>query len=167
VANRTATKLDYYVKPSVRQDVELTAEGSAIVRTTVTVDNQAPTGAQPSYQLGPDPVTTKRPGDYVGWLLLWGPAGSIQSAGVSESGLVLSHYVVDVAAGARRELTFETVVPDAVRDGRLELRLVPQPRLEPMPLEVRLTAPGWEVHGALEWSARWDKVHTVGWDVRR
>ena len=167
VENRTATKLDYFIKPSVRQDIQLTETGTAIVRTTVTVENQAPKDGQPSYQLGPDGVSTKRPGDYLAWLLLWGPAASIQAGSTSESGLLLSQQVVDIAAGDRRELSFETVVPRAVRDGRLEFRLVPQARLEPMPLEVRLTAPGWKVDGPLTWSGRWDRVHTPSWDVRR
>ena len=167
VENRGATKLDYYVKPSVRQDIELTQAGTAIVRTTVTVDNQAPIDGAPSYQLGPDGVSTQRPGDYLAWLLLWGPAGSTQAAGISESGLLLSSHVVAVGPGQQRELTFQTVIPRAVRDGRLEVRLVPQARLEPVPLEVRLNAPGWEVDGSLVWRAQGDRVHTVGWSVRR
>ncbi|MDQ4134387.1 MAG: DUF4012 domain-containing protein, partial [Actinomycetota bacterium] len=166
VENRTATKLDYYVKPSVRQEVELTPRGTAVVRTTVMVDNRAPVGARPSYQLGPDGIT-KNPGDYLAWVLLWGPAGSTQPGGVGESGLLLSQYVVDVAAGQRRELTFETVIPNAVRDGRFEMRLVPQPRLEPVGLQVRLRAPGWDVKGATAWAGPWDGVQTLAWDVSR
>ena len=166
VQNRTATKLDYYVKPSVRQEVQLSPQGTAVVRTTVVVDNRAPVGAPPSYQLGPDSVTDE-PGDYLAWVLLWSPEGSRQPGGVPESGLLLSQYVVDVAAGQRRELTFDTVIPDAVRDGRLEVRLVPQPRLEPVPLQVRLRAPGWEVDGPTAWAGPWDAVKTMGWDVRR
>ena len=42
-------------------------DGSAVVSTTITLDNQAPQDAQPSYQMGPDQFTS-RPGDYVGWL---------------------------------------------------------------------------------------------------
>jgi len=167
VENRNATKLDYFVKPSVLQEIELTTDGTAIVRTTVTLENQAPKDGAPSYQLGPDGVSTVRPGDYLAWVLLWGPAGSMQGGGVSESGLLLSRFVVDVAAGERREMTFQTTVPQAVRDGRLELRLVPQARLEPVPLEVRLAAPGWEVVGAPVWRGRWDRVQSIGWDVTR
>jgi len=80
VENRIATKLDYYVKPSVKQDIRLTKEGALVVHTTVVVDNQAPVGqTTPSYQLGPDQFT-KKPGDYLAWVLLWGPA---QSRGAS------------------------------------------------------------------------------------
>lgn len=167
VQNRTATKLDYFVKPSVRQDIDLTKQGTLIVRTTVTVDNQAPAGqTTPSYQLGPDQFM-KKPGDYLAWVLLWGPAGSRQlQGGVGESGLNLSQFVAEIPAGERREVVFQTVIPDAVRDGRVELRLVPQPRLEAMPLEVRFNADGWKTGGAASWQGRWDRVLSFAWDAR-
>jgi hypothetical protein len=166
VQNRTASKLDYFVKPSVRQDVRVTKQGTAVVRTTVTIENQAPADAKASYQFGPAAITEK-PGDYLAWVLLWGPAGSRQVQGsVAESGLNLSQFVVAVPAGGRREVTFETVVPQAVRDGKLQLRLVPQPRLEPVPLSVRLTTEGRSIGGApAEWQAAWDRVHRLTWDI--
>ena len=168
VENRTATKLDYFVKPSVRQEIDVGKDGTAVVRTTVTVDNHAPKDGKPSYQLGPDGVSTDRPGDYLAWLLLWGPAGSAQFGGsVSESGLSLSQYVVAVPAGERREVTFQTVVPDAVRDGSVQLRLVPQPRLEAVALEVRFRALDWRVDGATSWQGPWDRSLTLSWRVRR
>ncbi|HWC12396.1 MAG TPA: DUF4012 domain-containing protein, partial [Acidimicrobiales bacterium] len=166
VENRTATKLDYYVKPSVRQEIQLTPQGSAVVRTTVTIDNTAPVDAAPSYQLGPDNFT-ERPGDYLAWGLLWAPAGSSQAGATPESGLMLSQQVAGVSAGQRREMTFDTVIPNAVRDGRLELRLVPQPRLWPVDLEVELDAPGWDVDGAESWKGRWDQVRVFSWRVER
>lgn len=167
VQNRTASKLDYFVQTSVRQDVHLTDGGTAVVRTTVLLENRAPTDGTPSYQLGPL-AATGRPGDYLAWVLLWGPAGSVQSSGgVEESGLNLSQRIVDVTAAGKREVVFTTVMPDAVRDGRAELRLVPQPRLEPVALEVRFTAEGWKVSGPAVWQGAWDRVLTLGWDVRR
>ncbi len=70
VENRTGTKLDYYVKPSVRQRIELARDGSATVRTSVVVRNEAPVDAPASYVLGPDQYM-ERPGQYLAWLLLW------------------------------------------------------------------------------------------------
>jgi hypothetical protein len=168
VQNRTASKLDYFVKPSVRQEVRVTRQGTAVVRTTVSIENQAPADARASYQFGPAGITEK-PGDYLAWVLLWGPAGSRQIQGsVAESGLNLSQFVVAVPAGERRDVTFETVVPRAVRDGKLQLRLVPQPRLEPVPLSVRLTTDGRSIGGApAEWQAAWDRVHRLTWDIGR
>ncbi len=168
VENGTATKLDYYVKPSVRQEVELTAQGAAVVRTTVSVDNRAPVDAPPSYAFGPDGVTQAKPGDYVAWMLLWGPAGSTQQGSVGESGLELSQHFVPVAAGQHRELTFETVIPHAVRDGHLELRLVPQARAEPVDLQVHLKAPGWHIGGQpTTWQGPWTKIFSLRWSASR
>ncbi len=167
VQNRTASKLDYYVKPAVRQDVMLTKQGTAVVRTTVSIDNQAPVNGAPSYQLGAATAVGK-PGDYLAWVLLWGPAGSRQlQAGVGESGLNLSQFVVAVPAGQRREVSFETVLPDAVRQGRLQLRLVPQPRLEPMALSVTLRTEGGSVGGSPASSqGPWDRVRRLDWIIR-
>lgn len=168
VENRTATKLDYYVKPSVRQEVKLTREGSLVVRTTVLLDNHAPVGTtMPSYQLGPDPFTAKA-GDYLAWVLLWGPEASTQMQdGVPESGLNLSQFVTVVEAGAQQQVVFQTVIPDAVRDGRVQIRLVPQPRLEAVPLEVRFEAEGWKTGGPRSWQGAWDRALTLTWEARR
>jgi len=168
VENGTASKLDYFVKPSVRQEVELSPAGSAVVRTTVVVDNRAPVGAAPSYQLGPDGVRQSGPGDYVAWLLLWGPAGSIQQGSVGESGLQLSQHFVDVPPGQRRELTYETVIPHAVRDGHLTLRLVPQPRSEPVDLQVRVRGSGWHLGGGpTTWEGPWARTFSLTWSASR
>ena len=165
VENRTATKLDYYVVPTVSQRVRLTEKGTAIVRTTVTLANRAPAGAPPSYQLGPDQFT-RRPGDYTAWVLLWGPHGAAQKGGVEESGLVLTQAVTEVSAGATTSVGFETIIPQAVRDGRLQLRLVPQARLEPVRLDVTLDAPAWQVTGPAHWAGPWDRVRTLTWGLR-
>jgi hypothetical protein len=166
IENRTGTKLDYYVRPIVRQDVHLASNGTAVVRTTVTVDNRAPVGAKPSYQLGPDEFhTTTHPGDYIAWVLLWGPHGSKQLGSVKESGLELSQHVIPVAAGQQGQVTFETTVPNAVRDGRLDLRLVPQPRLDPADVTAILDAPGWSVSSPTTIHLTWDSVKTLSWKV--
>lgn len=166
VQNRTASKLDYFVKPSVRQDVTLTKQGTAVVRTTVVIDNQAPRNGVASYQFGPA-MFTEKPGDYLAWVLLWGPDGSRQvQNGIAESGLNLSQYVVAVPAGERREVVFETVVPEAVRDGMLRLRLVPQARIEPMPLAVTLQADGRTISGVpARWEGPWDRIRNLTWTV--
>jgi hypothetical protein len=166
VENRSGTKVDYYVQPTIRQDVTLTPQGSAVVHTTVTVDNRAPVNAAPSYQLGPDEFT-KKPGDYLAWVLLWAPSGSTMQSATAESGLNLANYVAMIGAGEQRQFTFDTVIPNAVRDGKLRLRLVPQARLQPPQLDVRLQAPGWSVSGAQSWQGAWDSVRTFEWSVHK
>lgn len=167
VENRTATKLDYFVKPAVRQDIHLTQDGDAIVRTTISIHNQAPPGAAPSYQLGPDQFTS-RPGEYIAWVLLWAPRGADQAGGIPESGLNLAQEVVTVGPGEKVEGTFQTRIPEAVRDGQLRLRLVPQARLTPMDLDVRIVqADGWKVRDATSWQGPWDRTLTFTWRLDR
>ncbi len=164
VENRTATKLDYYVKPAVHQELRFSGNNDILVRTTVTIENQAPRGAPPSYQLGPDEFTAK-PGDYLAWVLLWGPAGALQPASTQESGLTLSHGSVPVAAGERGEMVFDTLIHDAVRNGRLTLRLVPQPRMQPIDLTVTLDPGGRRVDGPTSWKGAWDRTRTMSWGI--
>ena len=164
VENRTATKLDYYVVPTVSQRVRLTDKGTAIVRTTVTLANQAPTGAPPSYQLGPDQFT-RRPGDYTAWVLLWGPRSRAEGRG---RGVGARADPGRHRGGGRHRQTggLRDDHPRAVRDGRLQLRLVPQPRLQPVRLDVKLDAPTWQVKGPATWAGPWDRVRTFTWELR-
>jgi hypothetical protein len=168
VENRTATKLDFYVRPIVRQDVTIDGNGTATIKTTVTVENKAPAGP-PSVQLGPDAYgTNQKPGDYNAWVLLWGPAGSTQDASVVESGLQLTQSVILVQAGQSvPTASITTVIPNAVRDGRLDLRYVPQPRVNPAQVTVTLDAPGWRVDGARIRHVTWDRVQRLSWAVTR
>lgn len=71
-------------------------------------------------------------------------------------------------AGEQLTAVFETVIPRAVRGGRLTLRLVPQSRLQPMALDVRVVeADGWKVAGPTSWQGAWDRTKTLSWRVRR
>ena len=72
----------------------------------------------------------------------------------------------EVSAGATTSVGFETIIPQAVRDGRLQLRLVPQARLEPVRLDVTLDAPAWQVWGPAHWAGAWDRVRTLTWELR-
>jgi len=164
VENRTATKLDYFIHPRISQQIRLNGRGDAVVRTTVTVKNDVPPGQPPSYQLGPDQFT-QHPGDYIGWVLLWGPAGADQPNATRESGLALTPNVVAVSAGQVKEVTVETVILGAVHDGVLSLRLVPQPRQEAMPVEARLSAPGWHVREATRMAGFLDRLTVFSWHV--
>jgi Protein of unknown function (DUF4012) len=167
VENRNATKMDYYIRPSVEQRVLVTRNGAAIIRTTVTVRNTAPLGAKPSYQLGPDSFGTTQPGEYWAWVLLWGPAGAAQPGAVNESGLNLSQSILDkIYAGETKQVTFDTVIPNAVRNGSLQLRYVPQPRLVAPTLDVVVDAEGSTVSGPPEWSGPWDRTMVLSWTFR-
>jgi hypothetical protein len=149
VESRTATKLDYYVDVAVKAATVLTKHDSAIVRTTVEIINRAPVRAPASYQLGPDGYGgTTQPGDYLAWVLLWGPGGAFQPRSQPDAGLQVSQETVLVPAGTRRTVTFETVIPNATAGGPLALRFVPQARLRPPVLQV--SGPG--VARRAQWS---------------
>jgi hypothetical protein len=160
--NRTGNKLDYYVRVSVRQKILLTEYGAAIVNTLVTIDNKAPVGAAPSYQLGPDENVTK-PGDYLAQVVVWAPAGSEFPLSEPDSGLQGLLQVIPVSAGEKVQAQFLTVVPGAVRNGKFELRYVPQPRLEDVPVQVDLETRGWKLHGAGARSIVLDRTRTISW----
>ncbi len=168
VENRTATKLDYFVRPAVSQQVRITDGGDAVVSTTVRLENRSPAGAAPSYQLGPDKFT-EAPGDYLGWVLLWGPGeGSEGASARRESGLALSERVVLVKSGDAIDVALPpTTIKRAVRNGRLDLRLVPQPRLEPADLHVTVIGGKWRVSGPPEFRGPWDRTLSLSWKVRR
>ena len=131
VESDVADKMDYYIHVRERFVVSILSNGAANVRSIVTLQNSAPTGQAPSYQLGPDHHLAKVAGEYVGNVYLWSPRGSHASPGYSDAGLVLSGRTATVLASARTSVQFSTVIPHAIRNGRLDLRLVPQSTLWP------------------------------------
>jgi Protein of unknown function (DUF4012) len=147
VENSTATKLDYYVEPSLKFEVHVTADGTAFVDTTITVTNDTPAGLGPSFQTGPDGINSFTPGQYVSRVVLWSPRGSATPQSVPESGLRVNQSQVSVLPQQSETVTFATVIRHAVSHGRLMLRFVPQPRLVPMGLQLSISAPGWHVTG--------------------
>jgi hypothetical protein len=165
VEDASATKLDYYVRPRIAMDVHETEAGNLVVRTTVTVRNEAPAGAPPSYALGPNVAATTRPGQYVARVYLWGPAGSTQLDSVAESGLRLSQQPILVEPGSEASVVFETVVEG--RRGQ-DLRLVPQPRHVPVPVEITVRGRGGETRTTSAALARTVRVwiRVVGSAVR-
>jgi hypothetical protein len=160
VENATATKLDYFVNVAVSDAVTITPNGSATIKTAVKLTNHAPAGQPASYQLGPDGVNSDVPGEYVGRVLLWAPRGSEQKGSVAESGLRLAPEVdLPVLPGQSATATFETTIPNAIRDNELKLVFQPQPRLAPESLSVRIVASGTQTatHASLT------KATTLSW----
>jgi hypothetical protein len=85
--------------------------------------------------------------------------------GVPESGLIGTGREVSVDPGGSTRVRFETVIPNAVENGVLRLRFVPQPRLDPMQLQLRLEARGWHTEGPKTVSRAWDRTLTHSWHV--
>lgn len=167
VQNGTATKLDWFVDPSVDVDVSVTQDGTAVVTTKVTIPNSAPLPTPSSEQFGPDNIVNNIPGLYRARVYLWSPKGSDVLGGVDESGLNLGYGIVDVLPGDRQTVTFSTVVTNAVQDGILRLRFVPQARVRPMELSVTVNALGWKLKSKGTQTAQWDRTLDMSWKLKQ
>jgi Protein of unknown function (DUF4012) len=167
VENSTADKLDYFVAVRVQMSVTVDASGNALVNTTIGVANHALPNQPPSYQYGPDGVNAKVPGQYVARVFLWAPRGSDTPQSTPESGLDLTQSHFSLLPQQQNLVTFATVIPHAVVDGHLRLRLVPQARLVPDHLTVSLSAPGWNVTGSTHIATPWSTTLELGWGLSR
>ena len=100
-----------------------------------------------SDQLGPDNVHSFQVGQYVANAYLWGPAGAgiVQAGSTFESGLNVTPAAVSVLPQQQTTVTFKTMIPNAVRDGKLTLSYVPQPRLTPETVSATVQATGWKL----------------------
>lgn len=164
VENATATKLDYYVDVAVSDTVSVAPDGSATVITSVKLTNNAPAGQPASYQLGPDGPNTSIPGEYIGRVFLWSPRGSKVSGSVKESGLLLANEVdLTVLPGQSATTQFETTIPHAIQDNKLNLVFVPQPRLAPETIRVHVVASGTQATAATPLR----KTTTLTWEFER
>ena len=136
IENSTATKLDYFISTTIKQQVVITSPGTAQIATTVTVTNHAPTHQAPTYQFGPDNIASHTPGQYVGVAFLWAPRGSQAPNSVSESGLELSSANLNILPGENQTVTFRTNISNAVTDGSFDLTWIPQPTVHPQAISV-------------------------------
>ncbi|NNN21390.1 MAG: DUF4012 domain-containing protein [Acidimicrobiales bacterium] len=165
VENATATKLDYFIDPSISTSIYLTKYGNAIISTKVTIVNTAPIGAKPSYQLGPDYINSFSPGEYVGRLEFWGPSGSEQLGSISESGLRLNEVPFKVFPGKSTTITIQTTIPNAVINGEFGIQYIPQPRMEPVPVKVSINSPYWIINSNKVDSTTLDKTQVFTWQL--
>jgi hypothetical protein len=165
VQNATADKLDYFVGVGVAMKVTVDSAGNALVNTTVVVDNRALPDQPPSYQYGPDGVNSFTPGQYVARVYLWGPKGADVPDSTPESGLQLTQSHFSLLPKQDNLVSFATVIPHAIVNGRLDLRLVPQARLTPDHLTVDLSAPGWNISGPHHVARNWGSTLELSWGI--
>ncbi len=168
VENATATKMDYYITVSADYNIQLTESGTAVVNTAVTITNNAPVNAKPSYQLGPDYINSFAPGEYVGRAEFWGPNNSEQLSSVEESGLRLNEVDFKVYAGHSVTVNMQTIIPNAIQDSTLNLRFVPQPRMTPDTLKVTISAPNFIIKGgSVSSQLNWNQTENLTWNLKR
>jgi hypothetical protein len=164
VQNGSGSKLDWFVDPKVDVNVAVTPDGTAVIRTKITMPNTAPVPTPSSEQFGPY-LAGDPPGLYRARVYFWGPASGDQLNSVLESGLRLNFINSEVPAGATRSVEFSTAVPNAVRNGYLRLRFVPQPRARPIALHVKVSGLGWKVTSGGSPTVQWDKTLNLAWQL--
>jgi hypothetical protein len=167
VENATATKLDYYITTAIVQKIHLQSDNTAVIDTTVTLDNHVPAGSKPSLQIGPDMVHSFTAGQYVGNVYLWEPSTSKPGSSVVESGLRVTPTSVSVLPAQHASVSFQTVIPNAVRNGRLTFSYVPQPRLAPETVSVTVQPQGWRLAGPATRQATLTKTTPLTWGLTK
>ena len=167
VANAgSGSKIDYYLRRSVRYEVTLGAEGVAHSEATVKLKNSAPSTGQPPYVIGPHPFTDNEPGENFLYLSAYcapscaldtflrdgGPDGV---APHEELGHPLFQTTSQLPSGASESMSFRWTVDRAWTDdgGRGVYRLVidGQPAIRPIQLSLAIQVPdGMRVTGTSE-----------------
>jgi Protein of unknown function (DUF4012) len=165
IESAVAAKLDWYVATAAIYNVTVDPAGTAYIKATIVVANNAPRGCRPHYVCGPDHINSSVRGQYVARLDLWLPHGTLTPGGLPESGLELARQTVNLLPQRHQTIVMEATVPNAVRDGICTLRFIPQSGLTPQHLKVTFSAPGWSVSGpsAATW---WAKATTaLSWSL--
>jgi hypothetical protein len=155
--NAGGNKLDFYAGRTVRYAVTLLPDGRAHAALRLDLRNEAPSTGQPSYVIGPHPLTDAAPGESLLNAAVYRAPGSRLTAfrrdgkpeGVSLSGVEAAHPVtlhgVRIPSGGIQRLEYEWVLPDAWRrdggEGTYRVTFQGQPTIRPTRLEVLVRAP--------------------------
>ncbi|MGH2767311.1 MAG: DUF4012 domain-containing protein [Actinomycetota bacterium] len=156
VNNAGGSKIDFYAGRTIRYEVRLLQDGLAEGRTRLTFVNDAPTGGQPAYVIGPNPRTDARVGDNTMIVGVY-CAGGCSFRGFRRDGepegLVVGRELghpetmtgYRIPSGESGTLEYQWVVPDAWReeDGRVVYRLTfqDQPTIRATSLHVAVRIP--------------------------
>lgn len=156
--NYAVNKVDYFLRRTIETRIDLTVDGDARVRTSVTLRNEAPSGP-PSLLLGPPPSKPDDPPGLnrmvLGFLLpkdaqahqfFVAEGADPQDPFVyGDSGHPVVWDVIEVPAGETRTVTTTYVVPDAIgigpEGGAMRFVMWPQTRVEPDRFRVVVSPP--------------------------
>jgi hypothetical protein len=84
---------------------------------------------------------------------------------IVESGLKVTPTAANVLPQQRVSVMFQTIIPNAVRNGKLTLSYVPQPRLTPETVSASVQLDGWSLQGPAHLHATLAKTTQLTWDV--
>lgn len=156
VNNGSESKVDFYVRRSVRYVIRLGGDREAFATTDVTLQNDAPTEAPARTLIGPY-VEGAEPGDEIHVLGSWCPGAcplveatyqgeDIGVDGGRELGRAFYRHFDKVASGETGRYRFVTrrdgVWAGDTSGGRYRLTLKPQTTVRPTRFDIRIEAPG-------------------------
>lgn len=144
--NFSGSKLDYYMKQSINYQAKVSRDGSAAVKVTMTLENQATTDLPPYILGGDEKLESRQPGDYFGYLTFYAPEGAYVTGGASRSELLsvlpdAGHAAFSVSVllpprGSHTvELEYQVPAPSSSESAQdantFRFQYVPQPRIRP------------------------------------
>lgn len=154
--NFGGNKLDYYISNTANFKTRIDNDGNATSKIAFTIENYA-TPDLADYILGADPtITSRKRGDYVGFLTFYAPTGAYLTGGASsrevlsvlpDAGHAAFSLSVQVPAGTTKTIELEYAVPNSpiasayeARGGpNYHLTVVPQPRIRPDKIKAEVT----------------------------
>ena len=161
-----AAKLDWFLHTHVTYDVRLDSRGTAYITTTLIIHNSAPTNAKPSYALGPDHTNSFTPGEYIGRVYEWLPAGATAPGAISEEGMSLQRAIRTVYAGETQEVIFTSIWLGAEHHGAFTLHFVPQSLIHPSNVTVNFTSDQ-GLNGPVQTSFLGNQFVTLRWSANQ
>lgn len=165
IQSGVAAKIDWFMHHEVKYDIRVSPSGTAYITTTVTLTNNAPANAKPSYALGPDNTNTHIVGEYVARIYEWLPARTTSPVAVKEGGLSLTRTVVRVKPQQSQVAVLQGVLKHAVKNGVFSLRFVPQGTIHPATVSVTMNAEnGMRGPGSVTFTG--DRPVTLTWTTR-
>lgn len=153
--NASANKTDYYVDRTINYEVHLGAEGTALGRAEITLDNQSPATGMPRYVIGPFDERFK-PGENISYLSTFCARSCLlqrftrdgrpdEVGSEVELGYPAYSSIVRLLPGRQQTLAYEWAVEDAwngdVGRGTYRLTFRNQTTIQPTNLKVRIHVP--------------------------
>ncbi len=153
--NGGGNKLDFYAQHSLEYDVRLGAAGTGRSRSTVSIENAAPSTGLPQYVIGPYPGVSDA-GENITHVSAFFPGTAVfegvevdGAEDVAAAGRELGHLVLErtleIPSGETGSLSYSTATPDLwegdAGTGTYRLDLQMPPTMNPMEVSVDLQTP--------------------------